>query len=103
MDTAADSCGAAGSTGSTSTDVGNFTVVLVDINPTLLANGYPTTYTQFSATLSGLPAGLSGGRLAFRYFVTNGGPDGANSNILSIDDVVVTNTTPVELMTFEVQ
>lgn len=96
---AADACGAAGSTGATSTDVGTFTTVLLDINPTLLPTGYPTTFTQFSATLAGLPAGPNEGRIAFRYFVTNGGPTGANSNILSIDDVVVT---PVELMTFEV-
>lgn len=99
LDTTPDSCGAAGSTGATSTDVGNFTVVLTDINPTLSPAGYPTTYTQFTATLAGLPAGPNGGRVAFRYFVTNGGPDGANSNILSIDDV---NVTPVELMSFAV-
>ncbi|MBL0119825.1 MAG: hypothetical protein IPP89_12785 [Saprospiraceae bacterium] len=29
-------------------------------------------------------------RIAFRYFVTNGGPSGINSDIISIDDVVLT-------------
>jgi len=103
IDTSADSCGLATSTGSTSTDVGTFTTLLVDVNPTLVTGVYPTTFTQFSATLSGLPAGPNAGRIAFRYFVTNGGPSGANSDIMSIDDVIVTNTVPVELMTFDVE
>jgi hypothetical protein len=99
LDTTPDSCGAAGSTGVTSTDVGNFTTLLVSVNPTLVTGVYPTVYTQFSATLSGLPAGANAGRVAFRYFVTNGGPTGANSDLISIDDV---NVSPVELMSFEV-
>jgi hypothetical protein len=100
LDGAPDSCGAAGSTGATSTDVGTFTTVLVDVNPTLVTGVYPTVFTQFSATLSGLPAGPNAGRIAFRYFVTNGGPSGANSDIMSIDDAVVT---PVELLSIEVE
>jgi hypothetical protein len=40
--------------------------------------------------------------MAFRCFVTNGGPSGANSDILSIDDVVVTDTLPVGLPSFQV-
>lgn len=103
LDTSPDSCGAAGSTGATSTDVGSFTTLLVDVNPTLVTGVYPTVFTQFMATLSGLPAGPNAGRIAFRYFVTNGGPSGANSDIMSIDDIGVTNTVPVELMTFEVE
>jgi hypothetical protein len=99
LDTTPDSCGAAGSTGATSADVGNFTTLLVDVNPTLVLGVYPTAYTQFSATLSGLPAGPNSGRIAFRYFVTNGGPTGANSDIISVDDI---NVTPVELMEFSV-
>ena len=103
LDTTPDSCGASGSTGSTSTDVGSFTTLLTSVNPTLITGVYPTTYTQFSVTLSGLPAGPNAGRVAFRYFVTNGGPSGANSDIISLDDVVVTNTVPVELMLFQVE
>ena len=89
LDATPDSCGAAGSTGATDSDVGSFTTLLVDVNPTLVTGVYPTVYTQFTATLSGLPAGPNNGRLAFRYFVTNGGPSGANSDIISIDDVAV--------------
>ena len=103
VDTTPDSCGAAGSTGATSTDMGLFTTVLVDINPTLAVGGYPVTFTQFTGTVSGLPPGFSTGRIAFRYFVTNGGPAGANSNILSIDTVNLDNTLPVELMEFSVR
>jgi hypothetical protein len=47
---------------------------------------YPTTFTQFVGTISGLPSRTLG-RFAFRYYVTNGGPSGANSDIISIDDV----------------
>ena len=100
LDGAPDSCGAAGSTGATSADVGQFTTLLVDVNPTLVLGVYPTVFTQFSATLSGLPAGPNTGRIAFRYFVDNGGPTGANSDIISIDTV---NVTPVERMEFSVE
>jgi hypothetical protein len=102
LDGAPGSCGLAGSTGATASDVGGFTTLLVSVNPTLITGVYPTVFTLFSATLSGLPAGPNAGRIAFRYFVTNGGPAGANSDIISIDDVGLTNTVPVELMTFEV-
>lgn len=102
LDSAPGSCGLAGSTGATSTDVGNFTTLLLSVNPTLILGVYPVTYTQFTVTLAGLPAGLNAGRIAFRYFVTSGGPSGANSDIISIDDVLVTDTTPVELMSFSV-
>ena len=88
IDTTPDSCGAAGSTGATSTDVGQFTNLIVSVNPTLITGVYPTTYTQITATVSGL-ASPGNGRIAFRYFVTNGGPTGANSDIISIDDVSI--------------
>ena len=85
--------------GTGAADVGNFTTVLLTINPTLQtgadptgANGYPDVWTQF--TLSGLPTSGTG-RIAFRYFVANGGPSGANSNYIGIDRVVIDNGTPV--------
>lgn len=78
--------GASTNAGATATSVGDFTTLLIDINPTLVTGVYPTTFTQFTATLSGIGAPTSG-RFAFRYFVTNGGPTGANSDILSIDTV----------------
>jgi hypothetical protein len=95
-------CGDAGSTGSSDSDVGQYTTLLLDINPTLTASGYPTTWTPQSITLTGLPNGMNAGRIAFRYFVTNGGPDGSNSNVVGIDQVQLSDTTPVSLQTFSV-
>jgi subtilisin-like proprotein convertase family protein len=78
--------GASVNAGSTNTSVGDFTTLLLDINPGLTATGYPSTWTQFTATVSGLAAPVSG-RIAFRYFVTSGGPAGANSDNVGIDNV----------------
>jgi hypothetical protein len=70
--------GASSNVGTTSTDVGDFTTVLLDINPTLVTGVYPTVFTQFTVTITGVPA-LTTGRRAFRYIVTNGGTTGSNS------------------------
>ncbi|MDX9953871.1 MAG: choice-of-anchor J domain-containing protein, partial [Anaerolineae bacterium] len=58
----------------------------LSVNPTLAVGGYPDVWTQFSATLTGIPAGATG-RVAFRYFVENGGPNGSASNYIGIDTV----------------
>ena len=71
--------------GSTNVSVGDFTTLLLDINPTLVATNYPNAWTQYSVTISGLGAPVSG-RAAFRYFVTSGGPSGSNSDLIAIDD-----------------
>ncbi|WP_165917309.1 choice-of-anchor J domain-containing protein [Flaviaesturariibacter aridisoli] len=71
--------------GSSETSVGDFTTLLVSINPTLITGVFPKTWTQFTATLSGLPAAGVSGRFAFRYFVTDGGGNGNNSNYVGID------------------
>ncbi len=81
--------GASTNVGTTNTSVGDFTTLVLDINPTLSTTGYPSVYTQYTFTVSGL-AGPTSGRIAFRYFVTNGGPTGANSNAIYIDDFVYT-------------
>jgi hypothetical protein len=73
--------------GSGAESVGDFTKLLLTVNPNLLDTGYPSTWTKFSATISGLPDGHSSGCAAFRYFVTNGGPTGANSDYVGIDTV----------------
>ena len=83
--------------GSGANDVGDFTTVLLTVNPNLVpaddptgANGYPAAWSQFTIPSSSLPSSGTG-RIAFRYFVTNGGPDGSNSNIIGLDRVVVDN------------
>ncbi len=78
--------GASTNVGTLATDVGDFTTLLLSVNPTLVQGGYPETWTQYSATLAGIPAGATG-RFAFRYFVTGGGPSGNNSNYIGIDTV----------------
>ncbi len=83
-----------------------FPTVLKTINPNLTtnndatgANGYPGTWAQFTLnTSNGLPV-TGQGRIAFRYFVTDGGPSGANSSYIGIDTVSITagavNSAPV--------
>lgn len=65
-------------------DVGDFTTLYIDLNPTYTLNGYPKIWTQYEATIQGL-SGPTTGRLGFRYFVENGGPDGFNSHYIGID------------------
>lgn len=76
--------GASTNTGGGPTTVGDFTTLLLSINPTLVTGVYPIAWTQYTITISGLAAPTSG-RIAFRYFVTNGGPSGANSDYIGID------------------
>lgn len=81
--------GASTNVGAGATAVGDFTTLLLSINPTLVANIYPQVWTQYTITVSGLPAPTSG-RIAFRYFVTGAGAFGTNSDYIGIDNVVYT-------------
>lgn len=65
-------------------DVGDFQILATDINPTLTQAGYPLLWTNYTYTISGLDGEVPC-RIAFRYFVTNGGPTGDNSNIIGLD------------------
>jgi hypothetical protein len=80
MSTAGDST----NVGTTATDVGDFTTLLLDINPTYTVGGYPEVWTLQTVTITGVPSATLV-RLAFRYFVENGGPTGDNSNYIGID------------------
>lgn len=72
--------------------LGSFTVLGVSVNPTLVAGFvYPKVWTQYTYTVSGL-AGPTAVKFAFRYFVTNGGPAGDNSDIIGIDTFSVDRT-----------
>lgn len=68
---------------------GTFTTLLTSVNPNLTVGGYPENWTQFTVTLSGL-TGVVDGRVAFRYYVTSGGPTGANSNVIGLDQFTYT-------------
>ncbi len=68
--------------------VGSYTQLLLEINPTLATGVYPDVWTQFTATVTGLAAPINT-RVAFRYWVTNGGPTGANSDYIGIDSLTI--------------
>jgi hypothetical protein len=85
--------GANTNVGTTSTSVGDFTNLLLTVNPNLTTTGYPNVWTQYTITISGL-AGPTSGRIAFRYFVTNGGPNGDNSDYIGIDTYSYTSVIP---------
>jgi hypothetical protein len=73
--------------GKEATSVGNFTKVLTDINPEYLLEGdgsYPGVWTKYTDTISGFPIAKKS-RIAFRYFVPDGGPQGPNGLGVGID------------------
>ena len=71
--------------GTGASGVGDFTTVLLEINPTLTINVYPQVWTQYTITnANGLPRSGTG-RVAFRYFVTGAGALGSNSDYIGID------------------
>jgi len=79
------------SIGETSSDVGNFTTPLIDINPLYKVsppNDYPSTWTKYEATITGLNQPDSG-RFAIRYFVPLNG--GAQGDELAIDKLEFTS------------
>jgi subtilisin-like proprotein convertase family protein len=79
--------------GATATSVGDFTGLLLDINPTYDPFGYPSTWTQYTVTVTGLAGVPTPGRIALRYFVEDAGLFGNNSDYIGIDDVVYTSFT----------
>ena len=73
--------------------IGSFNNLLLDINPNLVyssvvhadVGAYPTQWTKFVVTVSGLNK-TAKGRFAFRYYVTQGGSNG-NASGVGIDSV----------------
>jgi hypothetical protein len=88
--------------GATPTSVGDFSGLLLSVNPNLTVGGYPEVWTEYTITLSGLPPAGTNGRVALRYFVTNGGFEGDNSYLIGIDQFsyATPSTQPVKLTTF---
>lgn len=66
-------------TGSATSD---FTVVLADLDPVSTSGWAQTVINSF-------PGATAQGRIAFRYFVTDGGPSGSNSDYIGIDSLEV--------------
>ena len=71
--------------GTSDTSVGSFSNLLISINPDLVVGGYPdSSWASYTIILSGITA-KDTGRIAFRYYVTDGGYNGMNSNYIGID------------------
>jgi|SRR5450432_199333 len=51
-------------------DVGSFTTTLIDINPTQAPGGYPSSWTKYEYTFSGID-GTIYPRIAFRHYLIN--------------------------------
>ncbi len=66
------------------TNMGSYTTLALSVNPNLTATGYPEVWTKYSYTVSGLTGQVSC-RFALRYYVTDGGPNGNNSNYIGVD------------------
>lgn len=76
--------------GNTATTVGDYTNLLLDINPNYDINGtnaFPRDWRKYTITISGLPPTIQERRFAFRYFVEDGGPDGSRSFCVGIDNI----------------
>ncbi len=73
----------------TPVDQGSYTELLLSINPNLDVGGYPEDWELQTIIISGLPPGITFTRFAFRYWVTDGGPNGSNSYGIGIDRFVV--------------
>ncbi|WP_298221588.1 choice-of-anchor J domain-containing protein [Flavobacterium sp.] len=71
-----------------SSDLGSFTTLGVSVNPNLAPNVYPVTWTEFTYTVTDLPTATDC-KLGFRYYVTNGGPTGANGNAIWLDALTI--------------
>lgn len=75
--------------GASDTSVGDFTTPLLTVN-SLLDSSYPSDWTLFSITVSGL-GGATNSRLGFRYFV----PDTSeNGDYIGIDTLSIDNAIP---------
>lgn len=77
--------GASSNVGATADSIGDFTSLLLSVNP-FLSGDYPQEWTAFTVKID---AQAGSGRLALRYFVTDGGPAGNNSNFIGIDTLSV--------------
>lgn len=77
---------ASANVGSGPNEVGDFTTLLVDINPNYILSDYPAEWTKYTITVSGVTGTISA-RFAFRYFVENAGPSGSNSDMIGVDKV----------------
>ena len=79
--------------GATADSVGDFTSTLLIINPDL-SDAYPTDWTRYEIALTDLPDAGATGRIGFRYFVTEAGSAGSNSEYIGIDSLRIGAAAP---------
>lgn len=79
--------------GGSADSVGNFTNLLLSVNEDLALGGYPEDWTRFEVTVDGVGGPVTG-RIGFRYFVTDGGPFGLNSDFIGVDEFTFTSAHP---------
>lgn len=72
--------------GTATNTAGTFTNIVYDLNPNMNANGYFGAWWVVTTSLTGIPTPTVG-RLAFRYYIPNGGASGPNGNSIGIDEV----------------
>lgn len=81
--------GASDNVGTLVTNVGDFSTLIVSVNPLLDNTAYPVlTWTKFSGVVSGL-SGATSCKVGFRYWVTNSGGAGGNGSSILLDDVKI--------------
>jgi hypothetical protein len=86
--------GASSDVGSSSSSFGDFSNLLLAINPApVTATGYPTGWTLETATISGLLAPVTG-RIAFHYLVTD---TSVNGDFIGIDTVSAATPEPASM------
>lgn len=76
--------------GASPMDTGAYGTMVLEVNPGQTVTLYPGDWTQYTVTVAdGLPTS-GNGRIAFRYFVLQGGPEGTASNFIGIDTLSMT-------------
>lgn len=90
--------GPSSNVGATDTSVGDFSTLLLSVNPSLTVGGYPSAWTLFTVTLSGLPPGPLTGRIAFRHFVPDSSTAGDTIGLDTLDVAPFTCPTPPPLV-----
>lgn len=69
-----------------SSGLGSFTNLGVSVNPTLVTGFvYPKVWTKYQFTITGVGSTAVPVKFGFRYFVTDGGPSGNNSDLIGLD------------------
>ncbi|MBX2889245.1 MAG: T9SS type A sorting domain-containing protein [Ferruginibacter sp.] len=79
--------------GSSAASVGDFSTLLLAINPSYDQTSYPHEWTKYEVTISGL-SGPASGRIGFRHYVPDGGPNGNYSDNIGLDLVRFYTPTP---------